>query len=506
MYQYPVHPQPRVLVSRDYYDGGGQDYWYVRASEEEQMKKTVYEATSKKRTEPDWELNMSVVDQINNNTFGHEDAKKFISARLGNKEPQVVLLTLTLLETCMNNCGSKLHKVIGTKGFLGGLLKHAHKKIKYFEQKKREEADKEKGKPVKPQKESSSKKEDPKQIHKQQLKTEIENKVLKLLHAWNEIKVIDQWNWHVPVYYEYIFIKLQEKGVEFPPIEEADRPPTKSLLQRKRDQQLKERQAKRPQVRLPNLSTTTSSRISKEQIEKLASNSELLVDCIQQGENDMEIISNALVQELVPLLESGRKAVEACISSGNIRDETELGSMLSICDSVSRALDLYHIVESRLQVSEDYDDRRTQKSQMHYAAPSAIPFDPSTSASIMSMNQRLQTLNDSDEEEEMFLFLDENDEERLRLKEMFERRKQQKKEEEEILKWLDQSGAESEAFPAISKSDKSVDAKDKVKKKKKKKNGLLKKFIGAGEASDSDDDDEDDEDDAPLDNKRKGKK
>eukprot|EP01102_Stenamoeba_stenopodia_P020128 TRINITY_DN7750_c0_g1_i1.p1 TRINITY_DN7750_c0_g1~~TRINITY_DN7750_c0_g1_i1.p1 ORF type:complete len:181 (+),score=60.92 TRINITY_DN7750_c0_g1_i1:90-632(+) len=180
--------------------------------------------------------------------------------------------------------------------------------------------------------------------------------------------------------------------------------------------------------------------------------------------------------------------------------------MLSICDSVSRALDLYHIVESRLQVSEDYDDRRTQKSQMHYAAPSAIPFDPSTSASIMSMNQRLQTLNDSDEEEEMFLFLDENDEERLRLKEMFERRKQQKKEEEEILKWLDQSGAESEAFPAISKSDKSVDAKDKVKKKKKKKNGLLKKFIGAGEASDSDDDDEDDEDDAPLDNKRKGKK
>jgi len=33
------------------------------------------------------------------------------------------------------------------------------------------------------------------------------------------------------------------------------------------------------------------------------------------------------------------------------------------------------------------------------------------------MNQRLQTLNDSDEEEEMFLFTDENDEERLRLKE-----------------------------------------------------------------------------------------
>jgi len=97
MYQYPVYPQQRVFVTRDYsyHDGGGEDYWAIRASEAETMKvsikrldrrtiqtlslirklqrkKMVYEATDKKKTDPDWELNMRIVDIINSSPFGNE--------------------------------------------------------------------------------------------------------------------------------------------------------------------------------------------------------------------------------------------------------------------------------------------------------------------------------------------------------------------------------------------------------------------------------------------------
>ena len=78
----------------------------------------VDKATSLSLTTEDWGLNIQVCDAINSYGDGAKDAVKAIKKRLsGNKNFLQISLTLSLLESCVKNCGSRLHVLVTTKDF-----------------------------------------------------------------------------------------------------------------------------------------------------------------------------------------------------------------------------------------------------------------------------------------------------------------------------------------------------------------------------------------------------
>ena len=83
----------------------------------------VDKATSLSLTTEDWGLNIQVCDAINSYGDGAKDAVKAIKKRLsGNKNFMQISLTLSLLETCVKNCGSRFHVLVTTKDFCCDIL------------------------------------------------------------------------------------------------------------------------------------------------------------------------------------------------------------------------------------------------------------------------------------------------------------------------------------------------------------------------------------------------
>ncbi|GAA6094728.1 target of Myb protein 1-like isoform X4 [Tachysurus ichikawai] len=71
----------------------------------------------------DWGLNMEICDIINETDDGPKDAMKAIKKRIvGNKNFREVMLALTVLETCVKNCGHRFHVYVCTRDFVEGVL------------------------------------------------------------------------------------------------------------------------------------------------------------------------------------------------------------------------------------------------------------------------------------------------------------------------------------------------------------------------------------------------
>ncbi|XP_039467556.1 target of Myb protein 1 isoform X3 [Oreochromis aureus] len=80
-------------------------------------------ATSSSLPSEDWELNMEICDIINSSEEGPKDALRAIKKRtVGNKNFKEVMLTLTVLETCVKNCGYRFHILVTTRDFIEGVL------------------------------------------------------------------------------------------------------------------------------------------------------------------------------------------------------------------------------------------------------------------------------------------------------------------------------------------------------------------------------------------------
>ena len=78
----------------------------------------VEKATSLSLPSEDWGLNIQVSDAINSYHDGAKDAIKAIKKRLsGNKNFMQITLTLSLLEGCVKNCGTRFHLLVTTKEF-----------------------------------------------------------------------------------------------------------------------------------------------------------------------------------------------------------------------------------------------------------------------------------------------------------------------------------------------------------------------------------------------------
>ncbi|XP_056263777.1 target of Myb protein 1 isoform X2 [Pseudoliparis swirei] len=80
-------------------------------------------ATGASMPSEDWALNMEICDIINSSEEGPKDAVRALKKRIvGNRNFKEVMLTLTILETCVKNCGYKFHVLVTTRDFVEGVL------------------------------------------------------------------------------------------------------------------------------------------------------------------------------------------------------------------------------------------------------------------------------------------------------------------------------------------------------------------------------------------------
>ncbi|XP_059472522.1 TOM1-like protein 2 isoform X2 [Neocloeon triangulifer] len=83
-------------------------------------------ATDASLASENWALNMEICDLINDTEDGPKDGIRAIKKRLqqnAGKNYTVVMYTLTVLETCVKNCGKRFHVLACSKDFVSELVK-----------------------------------------------------------------------------------------------------------------------------------------------------------------------------------------------------------------------------------------------------------------------------------------------------------------------------------------------------------------------------------------------
>ncbi|XP_055625025.1 target of Myb1 membrane trafficking protein isoform X2 [Toxorhynchites rutilus septentrionalis] len=86
----------------------------------------IEQATDASLASENWALNMEICDLINESSDGARDAMKAIRKRLvqnAGKNYTVIMYTLTVLETCVKNCGKAFHVLVAHKEFIQELVK-----------------------------------------------------------------------------------------------------------------------------------------------------------------------------------------------------------------------------------------------------------------------------------------------------------------------------------------------------------------------------------------------
>ncbi|KAJ7297543.1 hypothetical protein O6H91_Y049600 [Diphasiastrum complanatum] len=88
----------------------------------------VQKATTDQLFGPDWAMNLKICDIVFHDPRQAKNVVKVIRKRLGNKNPKVQLLILTLLETLMKNCRVVVHRPIEEQNILQKMVKIVKKK------------------------------------------------------------------------------------------------------------------------------------------------------------------------------------------------------------------------------------------------------------------------------------------------------------------------------------------------------------------------------------------
>ncbi|XP_078609843.1 TOM1-like protein 2 isoform X15 [Branchiostoma floridae x Branchiostoma japonicum] len=89
-----------------------------------QVGQQIEQATDATLGNENWAMMMEICDIINETDEGPKDALKAIKRRLQTKgNHKVLMLTLTVLETCVKNCGHRFHVLVANKDFVNEMVK-----------------------------------------------------------------------------------------------------------------------------------------------------------------------------------------------------------------------------------------------------------------------------------------------------------------------------------------------------------------------------------------------
>lgn len=86
----------------------------------------VEQATDGSLASENWALNMEICDMINSSDDAAKDAIRALKKRIqqnSGKNYSIILYSLTVIETCVKNCGKNFHVLVCNKDFIQDLVK-----------------------------------------------------------------------------------------------------------------------------------------------------------------------------------------------------------------------------------------------------------------------------------------------------------------------------------------------------------------------------------------------
>ncbi|KAM3865043.1 ADP-ribosylation factor-binding protein GGA1 [Diretmus argenteus] len=91
--------------------------------EEASLQSRINKATNPLNAELGWESIMGFCDQLNNEPEGPQLATRLLAHKIQSPQEWEAMQALTVLETCMKNCGKRFHNEVGKFRFLNELIK-----------------------------------------------------------------------------------------------------------------------------------------------------------------------------------------------------------------------------------------------------------------------------------------------------------------------------------------------------------------------------------------------
>ncbi|XP_062874688.1 target of Myb protein 1 [Trichomycterus rosablanca] len=275
----------------------------------------VDQATRSSLPSSDWNLNMDICDIINNSEEGPKDAVRAIKKKIvGNRNFKEVMLTLTVLETCVKNCGHKLHVLVSTREFVDTVLVRTY-------------------------------------LPKNEPPFVIQEKVLRIIQAWADaFRSFPDLTGVV-----YVYEDLRKRGVNFPKadvnslVHNPGRrlsgliygPPLSSTVQ-----------TQSPQQTSPLQTTEGPITLSSDQEEKLRTDLEhvynnlrVMLDVINQA--NPKRVQQSDTELLKQLYTTSKKMQERIVNLvPRLADEKQIKKMLDANDDINAAFTKYHSFET----------------------------------------------------------------------------------------------------------------------------------------------------------------
>lgn len=256
----------------------------------------VDKATSDLLIGPDWTMNIDICDSINSTHWQAKDVVKAVKKRLLHKNPKVQLLSLTLLETMIKNCGDHVHFQIADRNILPEMVKIVRKKTDM----------------------------------------QVRDKILDLLDSWQE--AFGGPGGKFPQYY-WAFEELRRSGVEFPKRERDAAPifTPPATNQSMRHAQAGYGMPNNTSIRLDEAMASEMANLSLSNLDSMQSVKELLAEMLQAvNPNDREALNDEIIADLVSQCRSNQKKLMQMLTSTG--DEELLAQGLTLNDSLQSLL------------------------------------------------------------------------------------------------------------------------------------------------------------------------
>ncbi|KAG9338816.1 hypothetical protein JZ751_025253 [Albula glossodonta] len=91
--------------------------------EEESLDSRINKATNPLNKDTDWDSIRAFCEQLNNEVEGPQLATRLLAHKIQSPQEWEAMQALTVLETCMKNCGKRFHSEVGKFRFLNELIK-----------------------------------------------------------------------------------------------------------------------------------------------------------------------------------------------------------------------------------------------------------------------------------------------------------------------------------------------------------------------------------------------